>query len=110
MKSHTLILSTSKIAIPASIDIKFIVNLIEYSITKIDYFGAELDNQADYIDDEMKLIDDSITNVEINFETDEEIHYDLLTKPDIQSIIIGELNNATNPDIRSTDKDIVINL
>ena len=63
MIDHTLILSTTKVAIPEGVTIDFITNLLNRGLTGIEYFGPELDNPECYIDEDMTAAAAEITSI-----------------------------------------------
>lgn len=110
MESHTLILSTAKIAIPENVTINFITSLINRGLTGVEYFGPELDNQADFIEPEMKLASEEITYFEFFFETEEPIEYDQLSESDVDGCILDIIQKTANIDMRADGKDVTIYL
>ena len=110
MESHTLILSTAKIAIPENVTLEFVTSLINRGLTGIEYFGPEIDNQEDCIEPDMKLASEEITYFDFNFDSDEPIEYDQLSETDVDGFILDLIKKSTNIEMRADAKDITINL
>lgn len=108
MQNHTLVLSTPKIAIPESITIDFVTNLINRGVAMAEYFGPEIDNQHDYLEDDMLGGREETTFVEFYFDTDSEIDYDLLSETEVDELILSILNHSESLEIRTDGKDITI--
>lgn len=110
MANHTLILSTTKTAIPANLKIDFVTNLINRGLALTEYFGIEIDNQSDYIEPDMKNVSTEITYIEIYFETKEPIDYDALSEVEVDQLILDLFTHSETKDIHSDGKDIKLYL
>lgn len=110
METHTLILSTAKVAIPANLTIDFITSLINRGLTGIEYFGQEIDNQEDFVEPDMKLASEEISYFEFFFDTEEPIEYDLLSETDVDSFILDLIKKSANIELRADEKDVTLYL
>ncbi len=110
MKSHTLILTTTKTAIPADLNKVFVTSLINRGLALTEYFGEEIDNQHDFIDEDMDKLSAEITFIEIFFDTEAPIEYDLLTETDIDTLILDLFDKSPRQDFHTDGKDVTVHL
>ncbi|EJG02270.1 hypothetical protein [Flavobacterium sp. F52] len=110
MKSHTIILSTAKVAIPHQLSIDFITSLINRGLTAIDYFGVEIDNPECYVEEDMKALSETITYFEFFFDTEESIDYDSLNENEVDQLLLDQIKKSANIEIKADEKDIIIYL
>lgn len=110
MESHTIILSTAKIAIPENVTIEFVTSLINRGLTGIEYFGFEIDNQEDCIEPDMKLASEKITFIDFNFDSEDPIEYDQLSETDVDGFILDLIKKSANIEVRADGKDVTIYL
>lgn len=109
MIGHTIILEAQKNIIPESGVLDFVKNLINEGKTKIDYFGLEIDNQADYVDEAMQAKMDATTYITINFESEDEIDYEVLSEAENLRFVI-DLLHTPQMELHSDGKDVTINI
>jgi hypothetical protein len=110
MENHTFVLSTPKIAIPESISIDFVTNLINRGVAMSEYFGPAIDNQADYVEDDMKGVRETTTYIEFHFDTEEPIEYEMLSETDVDNLIFDIIKKSANIELRADGKDITVYL
>ena len=108
MENHTLVLKTTKTAIPADVTIDFVKNLILQDTMLVDYFGVEIDNDVYFMDHEMKLIRDNTSYFNFYFDTEQAIDYKLYSKKEVATLILRLLDKATTIELRTDNKDVTI--